>query len=409
MTDSPGALATGIAFSRAVLVGPPARWSYSTLEEASSCPLRYCLRRATYPDLGHQEGYPSVPSVPALFGNVVHGALEVVVKAMADAAVESPQAESAAEVIRDLGGFTSVVENELANQLASLKDNMRLSKDLHRRIAIDLEARVADARAQVQTYLSRTKFVSGPRHSTQAAEGGRSRAFVRQELGAGSHPEVELVAERERLYGRVDLLMISDDRVDIIDYKTGGESDGHADQLQLYAWLWGADEKVNPRGLGVASLTAAYRDQDVSIDVPNADQMAVLSLEFATKIADADGEIASGSPTARPSQENCRYCAVRHLCASYWATIAPKLSDINQGDLFDYEGVIGEQNGQRSWWLLNDAGRPELLLRTTTPAPPFASGDRVRLLGLRRGADPQTDWPIGSVTVATEAFRVESV
>lgn len=407
MTDSPGAFTTGIVSSRAVLAAPPARWSYSALKEAAACPLRYCLERATYPDLGDHKGYPSLPSVPALFGNVVHGALETVVKAMAEAGVESPQAESAAEVIRDLGGFTSVVEKELARQLAPLKDNMRLSKDRQRRIAINLEAQVADARAQVQTYLSRTRFVSVAQRAGSSSEGAQPRAPVRRELGEGSHAEVELAAEGQRLYGRVDLLTISGDQVDIIDYKTGGESDGHADQLHLYAWLWDADEKVNPRGLGVASLTAAYRDQDVAVDVPSADQMAALSQELATKIEDADREVASGNPTAKSSKENCRYCAVRHLCASYWATVAPKLSDVAQGDFFDYEGVIGEQNGQRSWWLLSDVGRPELLLRTTTPTPPFASGDRVRFLGLRRDVDPHTNWPIGSLTVATEAFRVD--
>lgn len=408
MTESPRTFATGIASSRAMLAAPPARWSYSTLKEATACPLRYCLQRATYPDLGDHKGYPSLPSVSALFGNIVHGVLETVVKAMAEAGVESPQSESAANVIRDLGGFTSVVERELARQLAPLKHNMRLSKDRQRRIAIDLEAQVADARAQVQTYLSRTRFVPGPRRATSGSGNAQPRAFVRRELGEGSHAEVELVAERQRLYGRVDLLTLSRDQINIIDYKTGGESDGHVDQLRLYAWLWGADDKVNPRRRDVTSLTAAYRDHDVTVDVPGPEQLIALSHELATKVADADREIASGAPLAKPSQKNCRHCAVRHLCVSYWITVAPKLSDVGQGEFFDYEGVIGEQNGQRSWWLLNDAGYPDLLLRTTTSTPPFASGERFRFLGLRRDIDPQVAWPIGSLTVATEAFRVES-
>lgn len=404
---SPGVITTGIASSRAVLAAPPDLWSYSTLKEVAACPLRYCLQRATYPDLGDRKGYPPLPSVGALIGNVVHGALETVVKAMAGAGVESPQAESGADVIRSLGGLTSVVEKELARQLAPLKDNTRLSKDRQRRIAIDLEAQVPAARAQVQTYLSRTRFVPGARRAESSSGGSQPRAFVRCELGEGSHAEVVLVAEGPRLCGRVDLLTISGDRVDIIDYKTGSEADGHADQLRLYAWLWGADEKINPRGLDVASLTLVYRDNDVTVDVPSANQMVILSQEFATKIADADSEISSGNPTAKPSQENCRNCAVRHLCASYWAAGAPKPSDVERGRVFDYEGVIGEQNGQRSWWLLSDAGHPELLLRTTAPSPPFASGDRVRFLGLRREVDPQADRAIGSLTVATEVFQVE--
>jgi hypothetical protein len=403
-----GVIETGIASSRAVLPAPPDYWSYSTLEAVTACPRRYCLERASYPDLGDRTGYPTLPSVSTLLGDVVHGALETVVKALTDAGVESPHTEEAAGVLRGLGGLTAVVENETSRRLAPLAGNLRLSSDRQRRIALDLQAKVPDARAQVQTYLSRTKFVpSAPRSRIGAGADGRGTRG-RFEFRDGSHAEADLTAEELGLHGRVDLLIIAGDQVDIIDYKTGAESDGHADQLRLYALLWGADGKSNPKGLGVGSLTAAYRDHDSNVDVPSAAELDNLAAGLGSKIVSANSEITSGSPSAKPSPGTCHYCTVRHLCADYWKTVAPKLADVEPGNFFDYEGVVGEQNGQRSWWLVGNTGGPELLLRTTTPTPSFAIGDRVRFLGLRRDADPEVTWPIGSLTVATEVFLVES-
>ena len=407
MTESPGIIDTGVASSRAVLAPPPRQWSYSTLAQVEACPLRYCLERATYPDLDDRKGYPSLPSVPAIFGNIVHGALEVVLKAMANAGVDSPQAEAATKVIRDLGGFTVVIEEELARQLAPLATNTRIPKDRRRRIAFDLEAKISDARAQVQTYLSRTTFIPGTPRVHSNPDNYLSQNPERRELRDGTHAEVELVSEEQRLRGRIDLLTVSGEWVAIVDYKTGGEADAHANQLRFYALLWGADRARNPRSLRVANLTVAYPDHDTDIEVPSDEDLATLSEELAAQIGAADLETSSGNPTANPSQENCRYCAVRHLCAAYWTSIAPKTGNVQRGEFFDYEGVIGEQNGQRSWWLLNDAGKPELLLRAVTPTPPFAVGDRVRFLGLRYDSDPELESPIGSLTVATEVFRMQ--
>lgn len=42
-------LETGVASGWAVLPGPPAMWSYSSLKDVETCPLRYALSRADYP------------------------------------------------------------------------------------------------------------------------------------------------------------------------------------------------------------------------------------------------------------------------------------------------------------------------------------------------------------------------
>jgi hypothetical protein len=401
-------LVTGVESGRALLPGPPDLWSYSSLKDVRACALRYALTRASYPDLWEGWGYPPLPSTPAIFGDVVHGALEIVVKALTDAGVESPTTEAASQVLRGLGGLSTVVETRLEKELAPLALNPRLSNDRRRRIERELRDQVSLACVQVQTYLSRSLFVPSTPRKAVAQVGQRAISGpVRMGLSEGSHAEVRLVADGLRLSGRVDLLTIFGEVVTIVDYKTGAEAEGHRDQLALYTLLWMSDEQANPALLQVSNLTAAYRDVDVSVDVPTIDELGVLAASLGAAVAHADAELVSGEPQAMPSVENCGGCAVRHLCSSYWREVAPALDGVSNGAWFDYEGVIGEQNGQRSWWLLGVAsGKPELLLRTSSAEVPFVEGDHVRLLGLRRDSDPEVPMPIALLTVRTESFCV---
>ncbi|WP_324012662.1 PD-(D/E)XK nuclease family protein [Microbacterium sp. JZ37] len=412
MTEIAGMLDTGIARSRALLPSPPSYWSYSSLKEIEACPRRFALARATYPDLWDGRGYPSLPSTRALFGDVVHSTLEVVVKALAEAGVESPQAVEATMVLRDLGGITAVVEEVVTKQLAPLEGNPRVDLDRHRRIARELRAQIPDARVQVQTYLSRTVLVPRPsassdmRDGSAAARGGQP---TRRALGKGSHAEAVLVADELRLLGRVDLLTISGVSVDIVDYKTGVEAPGHHEQLRLYALLWDADRQANPARLPAASLTVAYRDRDVDVPVPSSADLDALRVAVSALIEYADVELKSTLPTPLPSPANCERCAVRHLCAAYWDESTQELTAIGDGEWFDYEGKIGKQNGQRSWWVIDpETGIQRLLLRTTSATPPFATGDHVRLLGLRHELDPETNAPVALLTAASEVFQVVS-
>lgn len=229
----------------------------------------------------------------------------------------------------------------------------------------------------------------------------------RRELADGSHAEVRLVVEDLRLHGRVDLLMIHGAQVEIVDFKTGAESPNHADQLRLYALLWSADEKANPRRTSATRLAAAYRDRDIDIDVPDPAEMARLSATVAAEISIASREASSDSPAASPAADTCASCSVRHLCHGYWASVAPRETPVQDDCWFDFEGAVGEENGQRSWWLFDAAGRRQLLLRSATNDPGFAVGNAVRLLGLHRESDPDVAFPIGAITAASEVFVLE--
>jgi len=105
----------------------------------------------------------------------------------------------------------------------------------------------------------------------------------------------------------------------------------------------------------------------------------------------------------------CRLCSVRQLCDDYWVTLhhLPPASPADaEPDWFDYEGVVTSQNGPRSW-LVTAADGSELLLRTPSEATIFRRGDRVRLLGLLRGDDPESRLPIGTLTQTSEVFLLD--
>lgn len=413
MTTAERRFVTGVEASDAILPPQPPFWSYSSLKEIEACPRRYMLSRASYPDLWSDQGYPPVPSVPAIMGDAIHGALETIVKALVEAGCESSRAPGAIEVFKSLGGFTVLIEQAVSTRLNRIKTNPRLDAERCRRLTRELGDRVADARGQVQEYLSRGKFPAKPTDAAVPAQGSAEQeppAFGRHAVGPGAHPEVTLADEELRLMGRVDLLTVGDGNADIVDYKTGAEDPSHFDQLRLYALLWDLDRVVNPNGVPATGLTAAYHNHDVTVAAPTAAELRDLEEAVRVRIAAADALFATASPPARPSVEQCGMCHVRSLCDAYWASVAPDPSTVKNGDWFDYEGIVGPANGVRSLWMLSAAsGQKELLLRTTSTSKPLEIGSRVRLLGLRCDADPEVPATTARMTASSEVFVVTNV
>lgn len=58
----------------------PDWFSYSSFRELEACPRRWMLRRASFPAVWDRHGYPEVPYLASLRGDVVHRALEQIVE-----------------------------------------------------------------------------------------------------------------------------------------------------------------------------------------------------------------------------------------------------------------------------------------------------------------------------------------
>lgn len=343
-------LETGVALGRAVLAGPPAMWSYSSLKEVETCPLRYALFRADYPDLWGQHDYPRLPIPAAIQGDVLHGALEIIVKAFVKAGCPSTRSAEAVAVLRDLGGYTKVAEGVLAVRLARFEGYPRLSADRREQLTRRLTDWVREAREQIQTYFNRMDLRSSAASGTATVTSDPATSYPAR---TGDHPEKELVAEEFRLKGGVDLFSVGMDGVRITDFKTGMDDPAHHDQLRLYALLWNADGKVNPDALPVKELVAAYPVHEVAVLVPSAEGLGTLGDDVDARIEVAEAAVAADPPTARLG-EHCGLCSVRGLCDPYWTTRAARKAEVSDGAWYDLTGTVVREHGVKSFVLRGD-------------------------------------------------------
>lgn len=399
----PRVLETGVASGRAVLAGPPAMWSCSSLKEVETCPLRYALSRADYPGVWERSGYPRLPIPAAIRGDVVHGALEIIVKALVKAGCSSTRTAEAVAVVRQLGGYTKVAEDVLAVQLARFEGNPRLGEDRREQLTRNLADWVPEAREQIQTYLNRMNLRSS---GGSGAVPPTADPSTRYPARAGEHPEKELVAEELRLRGRIDLLSVDADGVRITDFKTGAEDPAHHEQLRLYALLWDADHTVNPDRLPVTELVAAYPDHEVAVSVPSADDLATLGDDIGARIEVAGAAIAADPPAARLG-EHCGPCRVRGLCGPYWSKGAAPTAEVSDGTWYDLTGTVMREHGVKSFVLREGRTGSDVLVRTPTPAFRLPLGSDIRILGARRVVDPDEEESlIAALTSTSEVLEL---
>jgi len=394
---------TGVDEVVGVWPSPPDLWSFSSLDEAEACPRRWALRRATYPKLWKKHGYPPRPSVAGLRGEIIHRALERILIALVDAGCASVKDPAAVTVLRDLGGYSGLVEGLLDEQLAALEANPRIQDALptfRRR----LRAEVPDMRMRVQEMISRAEFQA----TTEKTGVGSALAAERLPLVPGSYPEVELRSSDLGFAGRVDLLWLSDRACSIIDYKTGDPSPKHADQLRTYALLWHRDSDLNPDKTPVGSLTASYPHKDEPVAPPTTAELEVLAVRLVDRAEAATASLEERPPAARPGPDICRYCDVRQLCPEYWASQPPRPGAVPAGEFMDLEGAVLGRNGARSWRVREARSGDVVLLRTQQEADAYETAATVRFLNLVQIDDPDTPMPVVSVTASTEVFSSAS-
>lgn len=358
------------------------------------------------PDLWERSGYPQAPVPAALFGDVVHGAIEVILKALVAAGCSSTRSAEAVTVLKGLGGYTAVAEAVLAGRLARLDGNPRLRSEQRRRLDRELGDRMPDARAEIQEYLSRMPSLPGATpasSSDDSAIGDRDPAPGRCEIANGPYPELDLVAEPLRLVGRIDLLTLEEDGARIMDFKTGAEDPSHQEQLLTYALLWARDHVVNPDRRPCRDLRAAYPNRETAFPVPDDDALAQLESNLVARIRAADDSVQTASPDARLS-DRCGLCGVRPLCADYWLDRGTAAVPSADGEWFDLEGTVASQHGAKSW-VVQPAGGGPILVRTPSPSETLPLGRSVRLLGVRRVVDPDDPGAlIAAMGAGTETF-----
>jgi len=388
---------------------PPEVFSYSTLREIERCPNQWMLRRARFPEVWGQTGYPDLPVLPAIFGDVLHLTLETVIRAMVGSGCTDSSSEEAVAVLRNLGGLTAVISSAIATIGSTLERNPRASRQLPG-IHQALTARTPELRRRAQAMLARARLVPGFANRSQSP----GRHIGDRGLASGSFAEITLRMKNPSWLGRVDLLILSDNECRIVDYKTGAEHDSHQEQVRVYALLWSADDTLNPHGRLATQLTVGYPDHDLVVEAPGQAELAALRAELVRRTSTARDALASRPPLAIPDAQSCPMCSVRHLCAQYWHTFgaAPQLSAGLEHDGFgDFQLLVSQRNGPRSWLCHSSphtAGQnaDPILVLAGDPELGLEPGSTVRLINGRFHRDPDTFETTVTVSDRSEIYTV---
>lgn len=390
---------------------PPAEMSVSTHAEIEECPRRWALSAAEYPDLWGGRGYPPKLQVAALSGSVVHLALEIITKQLTRAGVPSLSDPSAPQVLRDLGGYTRVVEECVERIFKRYVDNPRAGA-LMEYAQRTLRGQVPTLRGRVQSMLSRLRLPKGAKAAPAPTPTSKSSGPPpRRPLENGTYPEVEVRAKGIGWKGTVDLLVLDDEACELTDFKTGASDEAHKFQVRAYAVMWRLDDELNPSARLLDRLVLAYEAQDVEVAPPSASEIDDLARELLARRQAAEAALTARPPSARPSAESCRYCGVRQLCDAYWAGATQALSD--DGRFGDVELTITGRHGPTSWDAVVVRARDipvktAALLRLQQPLE-LRPGIRIRVLdgSFARDLEDIEAPVIVTLGAFSEAYRIE--
>ena len=170
------------------------------------------------------------------------------------------------QVLRELGGYTRVVEECVERILKRYIDNLRAGA-LMEHAQRALRGQVPTLRVRVQSMLSRLRLPNSappaPAASAPKSGGPPPRLPAQNGSTRGGGPR-----EEHRVEGKIDLLVLGDDARQITDFKTGATDEAHKFQVRAYAVMWRLDDELNPSGRVVDRLVLAYENQDVDVAPP---------------------------------------------------------------------------------------------------------------------------------------------
>lgn len=416
---------------------PPAMMSYTTLRDIEMCPLRWGLRQGEYAAIWAGKGYPPALAGATIAGQVVHAALERIMRAVSAVhgtlAGDQVLGDSNAmmlvvEALRSLGGISAVLKDTIRETVSSWGSNPRLQPRM-KELASDLQRQIPVLGLRVQHLLSCVDFRSlRVGYAANRADNGEREDSIVGPLAPGLHAEVPVVNEELAWYGKADLLHMGTDNAatkgdEIFDFKTGSQKPDHAFQLRIYALLWARDKQRKPNGRRACRLTVLYDSGAVDVPAPITDEdLDGIANELAKRTSQARAEAEQHPPSARPSREAREWCDVRHMCNVYWepatrAAIAPSLGAPRRQ--VDTGVQILRRQGAWSWVaLVREVGAlsddialgARVLLRARPQEEHFASlisaGSQLRIIGAQYvpPSEESGGLPVLSLARTTEGF-----
>lgn len=358
----------------------PSEFTVTTLLEIEACPRRWALRTATYEFLWAGFGYPPRVHVSSIAGTVVHEVVQKVTRELAKYGCATIGDSRATEVMRSLGGYSALINRNIDLLLERHRQNPRALQGMTY-TAERLRAQLPQLRTLAQTMMARVSLPACPRTGEQ-----KLKTRPRRPLRFGVFSELEFRASTIGFKGRADLLSLTPNKCELIDFKTGQRNDKNVFQIRVYSLLWNRDEELNPERQMADRLVLCYSNGDVRVPPLTADELDQLECELVARRDAASQSVKVRPPEARPSRDNCQFCEVRQLCDSYWTMESQAIIAVgsHRGRYADVQLRIKGRHGPRSWDAIienfhgSHAESPALL--RTVDAVEFADGDRVRVI-----------------------------
>jgi hypothetical protein len=367
--------------------------SFSTLLDLEVCPKRWALNGARYPDIWSGSGYPRIPNLAALKGTIVHNVINSIVEDFTLRSGDGTSGLRISQALRNLGGFTQLIEKTIEVVLRQYAENPRALPTL-KKIHGQLQADIPELRLKSQELLARINFDRFA--NVGISENPPISERARYPLSSGIYSELEIKSADLGWHGFVDFLTLSSDVCEIRDFKAGKEKEEHIFQLLTYALLWLNDCELNPLKRPVTRLIISYLKNDIEIPAPGHVDYPAIEDAMKERTTKALMSIKSMPPKASVVVDNCCFCQVRHLCNEYWDTQqknVPKLSIDRTSQFIDIQAIMISQRGPSSWdakvescWFALN-GKPLLILDQTISLRTIRQGDRVRFLNVH-ASDP---------------------
>ena len=327
---------------------PPSLFSFSSLNEIETCPLSWILKTAKYPEIWSKRGYPDNVNLSAFKGRVVHEALEKINKNLATLDGSGETTPSVVFALKKLGGISEILKKSIEASIKQLSENPRVIDHIEY-IRNCCYRDLPNLRVQTQSLLSRIgKIKQG---KTKYRQHSSAIDKSPSQLSDGTYSEFIISLAMLRMVGVIDLLTITQDEIEIRDFKTGAEKDSHRSQMMIYALLWYNNYQNNPESRIANRIVISYNHGDLELPGPNVAELSQLEAELMDRIESATEAVSSLNPTANPSSENCCYCSVRHLCDDYW--LFDSKGETNQihnhNFIADLQIRLEGQYGHKTW------------------------------------------------------------
>jgi len=329
------------------IAATPIRFSVSTLREIEACPKRWSLSNSSYSSIWNGIGYPRKPNLSALLGRITHQSLGVISGSFSTVPGCSVSDGSAINMMKKLGGITCVIEQCIQSEIDDLRKNPRALRGIDY-IENCIRDNIPKVRDQLKKLLFQFPLVSP---TQPKIKGFDSNSTETNGLGIGTYTEYRLEANDLGWVGIADVINIKGDSCEIIEVKTGNPAPWHNWQLRVYNLLWLRDKKSNPNLLPVEQLILLYDAGPVYVTPISEQDRVSFERDLMQRSAMASDSIQADSPSANLSDENCRYCNVRHLCEDYWnQSITNRTKELHKPPFpIDAQIRITEQSGPQSW------------------------------------------------------------